>query len=130
MRAIVESPLAGDTVKNLRYALWCCRYLWETRGIHAIASHMICPWFMDDSIHSERDDGIDWEWVWEPSVTHWFFEDLGWSNGMSMALMKCNEIGILTNKVTINTRDGGSWPAFCRGEWPPHTAGFEIASGK
>ena len=126
MRGIVESPLAGDTVNNLRFALWCCRYLWGRHKVHAIASHMICPWFLDDSIPAEREAGIDWDWVWQPGVRHWFFGDLGWSSGMSAARDRCNDLGIGTNVVSLGISGSEYWVAFQRGEWPPHTQGFRI----
>lgn len=134
MRVVIESPLAGDTVKNLRYALWCCRYAWVTHREHAIASHMLCPWFMDDEAPAERAAGINWGWMWSKEVPHVFFTDLGWSGGMKAAYARCR-----AEEIPTQTRDLATpamwdeakaetllWDAFHAGEWPPHTKGFEI----
>lgn len=125
MRGIVESPLAGDTVNNLRYALWCCRYLWEERDVQAIASHMMCPWFMDDSDPAERQAGIDWPWCWERGVKHWFFLDLGMSNGMKAARNRCVDDQIPFVETRLSPVHHY---AFREGRWPPHTQGFQVAT--
>lgn len=126
MRGIVESPLAGDTVNNLRFALWCCRYLWTDRDTEAIASHMLCPWFMDDSIPAERKAGINWPWCWDRDTKHWFFDDLGWSNGMKAARDRCVDDGIPWVVTSLAGTVAGD--AFYAGDWPPHTQGFQIAT--
>jgi len=125
-RIVIESPLSGDFQHNYRYLLWCCRAVWEVDGLHAIASHMINPWFMDDEDQVERNAGIGNPWVWMPDVAHVFFIDLGMSRGMNLALLRCrNRTAWSTNSLNHFYPD--HWTAFQRGEWPPHTRGFEIA---
>lgn len=132
-KIVIESPLAGDTAAdNFRYLLWCCRAVWEVDDHHAIASHMLNPWFMDDSVPEERQAGIDNEWVWSEYIPHWFFIDLGLSRGMQLASERCsNPPGAspcaMSRVLTLHTYAPESWAAYKRGEWPPHTAGFEVA---
>jgi len=125
-KVVVESRLNGDTTTNLRFVLWCCRALLVREGKHAIASHMICPWFMDDSNSNERDQGIAWEWVWEPYVPHMFFCDLGWSRGMLAARDKCMKEQIPYDELTLAKYDPDMWEFFLQQHWPPHTVGFQL----
>ena len=126
-RVVIESPLAGDTVRNLRFLLWCCRAVWRKTGHHAIGSHLLSPWFMDDADQDERAAGIANPWVWDRNVPHWFFLDLGVSGGMRAAEKRCDESGVPNTKAWLQHFDPEAFDAFCRGEWPPHTRGFEIA---
>lgn len=128
MRAVIESPLAGDFQRNFRFALWCARALWKTGRVQAIASHMINPWFMDDKRPAEREAGIDNEWVWGRDVRHYFFLDLGESRGMALARKRCAHDGIPASDLCLEEYDPACWAAFQRGEWPPHTPGFEVKS--
>lgn len=127
-RVVIESPLAGDVQFNLRYVLWLCRYAYET-GYRPIASHMLCTWFMDDANEVERADGIAWPWVWDPSVPHWFGVDLGMSSGMQEARLKCRADFIDYKLLSLQEKSPSMWSSFKRGEWPPHTEGFEVARG-
>lgn len=56
-RIVIESPLNASTPegvqRNLRFLLWCCRAVYLKAGIHAIGSHMLDPWFMDDGVPAE-----------------------------------------------------------------------------
>lgn len=127
-RVVLESPLSGDFVRNFRYLLWCCRAVWFEDSRHAIASHLICPWFMDDRIEAERQAGIENAWVWDPRVPHWFFVDFGMSHGMQLARERCEESVIPWKERKLETYSPESWAAFGRGEWPPHTPGFELGA--
>lgn len=127
-RIVIESPLKGDHIRNFRFLLWCCRAVWLKDGKHAIASHMLCPWFMDDSKQNERDAGIDWEWMWGPTAPHWFFCDFGFSSGMTAA--KTRRGSLPSVQLTLKDYHPESWAAFVRGEWPPHTAGFEVSASQ
>jgi hypothetical protein len=119
---VVESPLAGDWAENFRYMLWCCRQEYLA-GNRPIASHLICPWFMDDTVATERADGIEWPWMWSPQATHVFYNDRGASRGMGLSLVRCAEFGIPYRERSL---DGECRLAWCRGEWPPHTPAFEL----
>jgi hypothetical protein len=123
---VIESPLAGDTERNLRYCLWVCRLAY-TCGYAPIASHLVCPFFMDDAVSRERADGIAWPWAWQPGVPHWFAIDLGESGGMGLARERCDELGIEHDWLRLETVAPDMWAAFQRGEYPPHTKGFEVA---
>lgn len=127
-KVVVESRLKGNTKENLRFALWCCRALLDVEGLHAIASHMMCPWFMDDSIEKERNEGIAWLWVWDPHNMHVFFEDLEWSTGMKLSHEKCTREGIPVRIESLKELSEEHWNAFQEGLWPPHTEGFEVAA--
>lgn len=126
-KVVIESPLSGDFRNNFRFLLWCCRAVWLEEGKHAIASHMLNPWFMDDTDPEERKAGIANPWVWDPDVTHMFFTDLGMSRGMVEACNRCGELCILCISTTLRVYRPSCFEAFERGEWPPHTPGFEIA---
>lgn len=126
-RIVIESPLSGDFRKNYRFLLWCCRAAWLTDRVHAVGSHMLNPWFMDDTDAAEREAGIANPWVWQPDVPHWFFTDLGTSRGMGLAHMRCNKERIAVRYETLEDYAPECWAAFQRGEWPSHTPGFEVA---
>jgi len=125
-RVVIESPLAGDFRENYRYLLWCCRAVWLRWGMHAIGSHLLNPWFMDDTVAEERAAGIDNPWVWSADVPHMFFTDLGTSRGMSLAKARCERDGIAHEIWGLDEVDEECFAAYVRGEWPPHTHGFEV----
>lgn len=127
MKVIIESRLAGDTRNNYRYALWCARAVWLGYGAHAIASHMLNPWFMDDSVSAERQSGIDNPWVWDPDVPHWFFTDLGISKCMILAIERCRRDNVPWEFRSLAEMSPECWSDYQRGLWPPHTEGFVIA---
>jgi hypothetical protein len=130
MRVVIESPLSAPTPEgyrdNYRYLLWCCRATWLEERNHAIASHMLNPWFMDDRDPDERKAGIENPWVWPAGVMHVFFIDLGISYGMELAAVRCERerLHVLTFKLRDYSPE--CWRAYCRGDWPPHTPGFAI----
>lgn len=126
MRVVIESPLAGDFRNNYRFALWCARAMWLQEGLHAIGSHMLNPWFMDDTDPEERQAGIDNAWVWETGATHTFFRDLGESRGMRLAQERCSHVGIAYETLLLSEYAPECWAAYERGEWPPHTPAFRL----
>jgi hypothetical protein len=125
MRIVIESPLSGDTTTNLRYLLWCCRAVFLA-GHDPIASHLVVPWFADDSVPAERERGIASEWFWQEGDEHWFLLDLGLSSGMKDAVMRSRQR--LPIYRCLSDYAPECWEAFERGEWPPHTKGFEVAA--
>lgn len=128
-RIVIESPLSGDFLRNLRFALWCCRATYLA-GYAPAASHLLCPWFMDDRSPEERADGIDWPWFWQPDIPHWFCTDLGISDGMYRAAERCGLSVSQIRSIELSVYAPSAWAAFERGEWPPHTPGFEVHSGE
>lgn len=85
-RVVVESPLAGDFHRNIRYAQLCVLDCLQ-RGEAPFASHLIYPQVLDDRQAGERAVGIEaglaWNWAADAVV---FYEDLGVSPGMERAL--------------------------------------------
>jgi hypothetical protein len=127
-RVVIESPLSGDFRRNYRYLLWCCRAVWEREGAHVLASHMLNPWYMDDTVPVEREAGIANPWAWSTDAVHLSFVDLGVSSGMARARARCMGEGIVHSERSLREYHPAIWAAFERGEWPPHTPGFEVAT--
>lgn len=127
MKVIIESPLGAKTKEgfkeNFRYLLWCCRAEYLI-GNEAIASHLICPWFMNDHYEKERMDGINWSWVWGHDP-HVFYTDNGISTGMRLGKEKLKKDNIDFIERSLKDRPD-CWFAYENGEWPPHTEGFQL----
>ena len=123
---VVESRLAAhgeySNKDHLRYLLWCCRYVAD-KGHDPIASHLICPWFLDDSVATDRARGNDngWFWLGQP---HWFFMDLGESRGMKAAKLRCLNNGFQFKILNLPVEYSA---AFRANLYPPHTRGFAVA---
>jgi hypothetical protein len=130
VKKILQSPLNADTAKgfqdNFRFLLWCARA--ETLAGHDVtASHMVCPWFLDDTDPAERERGYSNSWFAERAL-HSFYVDRGNSSGMKRWMNKSinEELPFEVKSLAVERPD--FWAAFQRGEWPPHTPGFEIAA--
>ena len=104
---IIESPYAGDIEKNVRYAR-ACLHDSLMRGEAPIASHLLYtqPGVLDDTIPSERQQGIDAGLAWrEVAQSSIIYADLGISSGMEYGIAKAQESG-----VEIEYRKlGGEW---------------------
>lgn len=90
---IVESPFAGAVPLNLRY-LRACLHDAATRGESPYASHALLtqPGVLRDEVLEEREIGITSGFLWRARAGFTaFYEDLGWSNGMTRALADCEE---------------------------------------
>jgi hypothetical protein len=102
-RVILESPYAGDTENNIRYARLCVRDS-LLRGEAPIASHLLYtqPGILDDSIPNERRHGIDaglaWRSVAEATVV---YTDLGISDGMKYGIAAAMDGGLRVEYRTI-----------------------------
>ena len=82
---VVESPLAGDFMRNRRYALWCA-YDCYMKGEAAYASHLIYTQFLDDENPGHREFGIAAGLAWAAKADfRAFYVDLGMSPGMQRA---------------------------------------------
>lgn len=125
-RIVIESPLAGEFVRNFRFLLWCCRAVWEREGLHALASHLLNPWYMDDTVPAEREAGIANPWAWSPDVPHVAFVDLGVSSGMARARARCLREGIPHTDMFLREYAPLCWEAFGVGGCPTHTPGFVL----
>ena len=81
----IESPLAGDFVRNIAYARAALRYCLE-QGVSPYASHLLLPQVYDDLTPAEREAGIAASHAMgDQCDERWFFVDLGWSSGMERA---------------------------------------------
>lgn len=93
-RVVVESPYAGDITRNKTYAHLAMLDALK-RGEAPIASHLIYPHYLDDSIESERIRGLEcgYEWL-RVAELQAFYIDNGWSPGMLTALKIGRSLGI------------------------------------
>mgnify|MGYP001615175635 CR=1 FL=1 len=83
---VLESPLAGDFARNIRYARLCALDCIR-RGEGVYASHLLMTQFLDDADSEERKAGMEAGFAW---AAHGqlvaVYEDLGISNGMKMGM--------------------------------------------
>ena len=92
---IVESPFAGDRVRNILYARACIKDCLE-RGEYPFASHLLYtqPGILDDNDPNERQQGIDaglaWMVVAAKTVV---YLDLGLSTGMKYGIENASKYG-------------------------------------
>lgn len=118
---VVESPCAGDFMKNRAYALWACLDCYK-RDEAAFASHLLYTQFLDDTDPVERSFGIDagLEWATYADAAA-FYTDRGMSPGMqkAMAHWQSKEMPIEFRKLPAGMLD-----AWARGETPASTSGF------
>lgn len=91
--------------------------------MQAIASHLICPTFMNDDHPEERRSGIDWQWAWQPGVPHWFFVDFGMSKGMRLAEERCCLLGLPYAFKRLQIYRPNAWEGFMCGNYPPGMKG-------
>lgn len=86
-RVILESPFAGNVVKNIRYARQCVKHSLSL-GEAPIASHLLYTQkgILNDDIEEERRLGIDAGLAWkEVAEAQVFYVDFGMSKGMQYA---------------------------------------------
>lgn len=90
---VLESPYAGDTEANLKYARECakhCAYQAEATQ----ASHLYYTQFLDDKVVEERLLGIALGLAWADRADYSvFYTDRGWSRGMTAALKEAMSRG-------------------------------------
>lgn len=87
-RVIIESPYAGDIVRNVEYAKMCVRDS-LMRGEAPIASHLLYTQdgILNDNIPTERELGINAGLMWlDCADLHVFYIDYGYSDGMKYAI--------------------------------------------
>ena len=89
---IVESPYAGDVLRNEIYAEFACQDCLIQYDEAPYASHLLYTreFVLNDSIPDDRKLGINagfaWRQVADGTV---FYTDLGWSDGMELARNDC-----------------------------------------
>lgn len=92
---IVESPFAGDTERNIRYARACLADCLR-RGEAPFASHLLYmqPGVLDDSVPKERALGIEAGYLWgkcaEVTIV---YGDLGVTPGMRLGVERARRDG-------------------------------------
>lgn len=90
---IIESPFAGDIVKNRSYANACLRDS-LLRGESPFASHILYTEALDDTIPAERSVGIEAGLVIGRHASKTIiYTDLGISEGMQYGINKANRNG-------------------------------------
>lgn len=81
---IIESPYAGDIIRNVKYAQLCIKDS-LIRGEAPFASHLLYtqPNILNDDIPEERQHGIDAGFSWlKVAEISAIYTDLGISKGM------------------------------------------------
>lgn len=82
---IIESPYAGDVARNKAYLQECIRDC-LARGEVPLASHQMYTDALDDGDAEQREQGIEAGYaLWDIADRIVFYEDLGYSDGMSRA---------------------------------------------
>jgi hypothetical protein len=89
---IIESPYKGDIKRNKEYAFKAALDS-LSRGECPFGSHIFYTQFLDDSIPEQRKQGIEagFTW-WKHADLIAFYTDLGWSDGMKVAIKRCKEL--------------------------------------
>jgi hypothetical protein len=111
-RVILESPFAGDIEAHVAYARRCLRDC-LARGEAPIASHLLYPQILDDSIAAERALGIaaglGWLRLAEAMVA---YIDYGISPGMRAAMRAAEELSlpIERRRLAVVDRSTGGAP--------------------
>lgn len=106
---ILESPYAGNVKANVTYAQQCMHDM-LLRGESPYASHLLYthPNVLDDNEPEERKLGIESGFAFKhiPGAKTIFYVDLGWSNGMNMALDYCKKNNLEFDLRSLNARMG------------------------
>jgi hypothetical protein len=101
---IIESPFAGDTETNIKYARACVKDS-LSRGEAPIASHLLYtqPGILNDNDSLERQWGIDaglaWRRVADASIV---YTDKGISKGMQYGIIEAEKAGIPVEYRSLN----------------------------
>lgn len=100
---ILESPYAGDIERNIKYARMCVKDSLN-RGESPIASHLLYTQegILDDTIHEEREKGINAGLAWKKVADlQVFYVDYGVSKGMQYGMDFAKENNIPFDIRTI-----------------------------
>lgn len=103
---VLESPYAGDVVKNIAYARACMRDC-LLRGEQPFASHLLYTQegILDDGVPEERTLGIEAGFQWgRHADAVVVYTDLGISHGMQLGVQRAQK-----NGKTIEYRTLGAW---------------------
>jgi hypothetical protein len=104
-RVVLESPYAGDTIRNVNYARAALRDCLG-RGEAPIASHLLLTQVLNDDDPGERNVGLvagtSWIQIADRVV---FYQDLGFSPGMEAARQEAQRFGVPYETRTL----GANW---------------------
>jgi len=96
----IESPLAGDFARNIRYAKLCLLDSIK-RGEAPYASHLLYPLILDDRVPNHRKLGMDAGFAWAAQAeVYAVYTDLGISSGMQAGMDRAVAAG---KKVEMRT---------------------------
>ena len=93
-RVVVESPFAGEILRNEIYAEFACHDCLVNHGESPYASHILYTrrYVLRDEIPEERKLGIEAGFAWRESAEQTnFYIDLGMSGGMKLGLEDAKE---------------------------------------
>ena len=97
-RVVVESPLAGNFRRNIRYAQLCLLDCLR-RGEAPFASHLLYPQVLDDRMGGERLAGIEAGFAWvDFADVCAVYEDFGVSSGMERGVARAESVGITVER--------------------------------
>lgn len=83
---VIESPYAGEVLRNIEYAKHCLRDS-ISRNEAPYASHLLYPLVLDDNNSRDRSTGIALGMAWHYRADLIaFYTDYGFSAGMTQAL--------------------------------------------
>lgn len=101
---VIESPLAGDVERNVRYVKACIRDS-LLRGEAPMASHGLYaqPGVFDDANAEERKTGMEagWAYYHVPGVRCVVYTDLGHSRGMDAGIAYALSLGVPVEDRTL-----------------------------
>ncbi len=87
---VLESPYAGNVEENVAYAKRCVADSLK-RGEAPIASHLLYPGILDDSVPEQRRVGLEAGHAWiQWAAAMVVYTDRGISPGMKMAIVVAN----------------------------------------
>lgn len=103
-RVILESPYAGDLDANTAYARACLRDSLE-HDEAPIASHLLYPAVLDDTVPIDRIWGINAGFAWlKVAEAMVVYTDRGISSGMEAAITAAEAIGLPVEYRTLAER--------------------------
>lgn len=90
---VIESPLAGDFNRNIKYARLCALDCLQ-KGEAPYASHLFFTQMLDDEMIEERELGIKAGFLWaNAAAKRVVYDDFGMSVGMERGIAHGKSIG-------------------------------------
>jgi hypothetical protein len=86
LKVVIESPFAGDVVRNVKYAQLCLADSLK-RGEAPFLSHLLYPLVLDDNDPEQRKQGMEagFEWMKTADLVA-VYTDLGITEGMKLGI--------------------------------------------